>query len=339
MTTGPHSSDDTRPRLLYIAPESQLQPYYADLQAAVGDRLVLALYDFAAAPQPQFDGIDVVVEHGGGYASREMVDAGARAGVRLWQVTATGTDHIDLEHFRGAGIPVAHMPGPRSTAIPMAEHVLLLMLAHAKRLLPSQESLHAGIVNAPMTAELCGKTVAIVGLGASGRELATRCKAMGMVVMAVDQVDVPSAERDRLGLSFFGGPEQLDRLLAEADYVSLHLPLTPGTRGILGRRELGLMKRTAVLVNVARGALVDEEALVDALERGGIGGAGLDVFVEEPVDPAHPLLRLPNVIATPHNGVVSRELSLRRAALAVENVERVTSGLPPLFALEGGPEA
>jgi D-3-phosphoglycerate dehydrogenase len=152
-----------------------------------------------------------------------------------------------------------------------------------------------------------------------------------MVVMAVDLVDVPAIERESLGLAFFGGVQDLDRVLVEADYVSLHVPLTPATRGLVGRRELSLLKPTAVLVNVARGALVDEAALVETLERRQIGGAGLDVFAAEPIDPDHPLLRLDTVVATPHNGVVSRELSLRRADVALENVERVVGGLPPLF--------
>jgi phosphoglycerate dehydrogenase-like enzyme len=317
--------------VLYIAPEHALEPYYHDFLEAAGERHAVSLYDFASPARAQFDGIDVVLEHGGAFSTREMIDAGVSSGVKLWQVTATGLDHVDVAAFLERGVTLANMPGLISTAIPMAEHALLLMLALSRSLFASQASFAARVVNLPMTSELHGKTLGLIGLGASGRELARRACAMGMRVMAVDVVDVPERTRQEIGVEFFGLAGELDHVLAASDFVSLHLPLTAGTRHTIDRRALALMKPTAYLVNVARGDLVDEGALLAALENGQLAGAGLDALANEPVDPSHPLLRLDNVIATPHNGVVTRELSRRRARVAVEQIARVSENRDALY--------
>ena len=123
---------------------------------------------------------------------------------------------------------------------------------------------------------------------------------MGMRTMAIDTADVPQATRDELHIAFFGDASQLDKVLVEADYLSIHTPLTSRTRHMIDRRVLELMKPTAVLINVARGGIVDADALFEALQTGQIRGAGLDVFAQEPIDPAHPLLQMENVIITPH---------------------------------------
>src|SRR5205807_272862 len=165
----------------------------------------------------------------------------------------------------------------------------------------------------PANDELEGKTLGIIGLGASGRELARRAWAMGMRVLAVDVVEISQAVRQECHLEFFGDLSQLNRVLAESDYLSLHIPLTKTTRYLIDRRALGLMKPTAVLINVARGPIVDEAALVEALQAGRIKGAGLDVFEREPLDPEHPLLHMENVITTQHVAGTSTGTSKRRA--------------------------
>ena len=205
------------------------------------------------------------------------------------------------------------------------------MLCFAKNFHASQQSLRARAFYQPINEELEGKTLGIVGLGASGRELARRASAMGMRVLAVDIAAIPRQVLDELRVEFFGGPQDLDRLLVASDYVSLHVPLTSKTRRLIDRRALGLMKPEAVLINVARGGIVDEAALIEALEAGRLRGAGLDAFVEEPLSPTHPFLRLENVVATPHVAGVTTGTSRRRAAAAAENVDRVARGLLPLY--------
>lgn len=323
--------------VLYIASEPMLEPYYRDLLEATGELCTVSLYDFDRPLESQFSGIDVVVEHGGVYQTPEMIDAGVAAGVRLWQVTATGLDHVNIADFLTRGMPLANMPGPVSTAIPMAEHALLLMLALSRKLLESRRSFEERVLNLPMNTELYGKTLGLIGLGASGRELVHRASALGMHVIAIDTVEVPEETREELGIQFFGGTDEVDRVLAEADYVSLHVPLTADTRHLIDERALALMKPTAYLINVARGDLVDDAALLDALETGRLAGAGLDAIAGEPVEPSHPLLQLDTVIATPHNGVVTRELSRRRAQLVAEQVKRIAESREPLYRVTAVP--
>jgi len=133
------------------------------------------------------------------------------------------------------------------------------------------------------------------------------------------------------GLSFAGQPDELDRVIAESDILSLHLHLNPETRGLIDARRLALMKPSAFLINVARGALVDEPALVAALLAGRLGGAGVDVYSQEPPDLASPLFHLPNVIATPHIAGMTDGTSRKRARCAADNVDRLAAGLEPLY--------
>jgi phosphoglycerate dehydrogenase-like enzyme len=153
---------------------------------------------------------------------------------------------------------------------------------------------------------------------------------MGMRIMALDVADIPAAVRQECHVEFFGDLRQLDRVLAEADYLSLHTPLTKATRHLIDRRALGLMKPTAVLINVARGPLVDEAALIAALQAGRLRGAGLDVFEREPVDPDNPLLKMDNVVATQHVAGTTFGTGRRRGQACADNVVRIAQGLPPL---------
>ena len=148
--------------------------------------------------------------------------------------------------------------------------------------------------------------------------------------MAIDAVPAPQTLLDELHVEFFGDPRQLQKLLAEADYVSLHVPLNSKTRHMIDRGALLAMKPTARLINVARGGIVDETALIEALKSGRIKGAGIDTFSQEPPDPAHPLLHMENVVATPHIAGGTRETVRRRTKAAAENVFRVAEGLPPI---------
>ncbi|MBI1917231.1 MAG: 3-phosphoglycerate dehydrogenase [Planctomycetes bacterium] len=277
----------------------------------------------------------MVIDHGGFGGDRTFLDAALQADVKLWQALSNGVDYVDLEYLLEKGLPLANTPGPFS-GIALAEHALFLMLALAKNYHVSQRCVRSKVFYQPANDELEGKTLGVIGLGASGRELARRAGAMGMRVMAVDVVDISQAVRQECHVEFFADLSQLDRVLAESDYLSLHIPLTKATRHLIDRRALGLMKPTAVLINVARGPIVDEAALVEALQAGRIKGAGLDVFEHEPLDPEHPLLQMDNVIATQHVAGTTTGTSRRRGQACAENVARIARGLPALHLITSG---
>ena len=316
-------------KVVYIAHPGIEEPWYTDFKTALGDRFPHSVLDRDAPLGPQFDGVRVVVDQGG-QATRPMIDAGAEAGVVLWQAVTTGLDHTDVAYILSKGIRLANTPGQFS-AIALAEHSLFLMLAIAKKLRSAELNLRAGVMYQPLTEELAGSTLGLIGLGASGKELARRAKAFEMRVIALDAVAVPAEESADAGVERFGGPEMLDELLRESDYVSLHVPLTAATRHLIDAEKLALMKPTAVLINVARGEIVDEAALTDALLAGRLGGAGIDVFSREPPDTSSPLFRLDNVISTPHVAGTTFGTSRRRGEASVENIVRIDAGLPPLF--------
>jgi phosphoglycerate dehydrogenase-like enzyme len=218
-----------------------------------------------------------------------------------------GLEGVDLEAAARRGIPVRNAPGANAQAV--AELALFLMLALARRLPQHRRALASRLVGDPAGTELAGKTLGIVGLGATGRALARLARALGMEVIAIRRQPTPGDP----DASWVGGREDLDALLARSDFVSLHLPLSGETRGLIDAARLWRMKASACLINVGRGELVDRLALADALTLRRIAGAGVDVYWEEPPDPADPLFALDNVVATPHIGGVTVE-ALSRVA-------------------------
>ncbi|HEY3613530.1 MAG TPA: NAD(P)-dependent oxidoreductase [Gaiellales bacterium] len=305
-------------------------PWGRDVVELVGARHDLRIFDRDQPHAPQLAAADAVIDHGGASGTHELADAAGRT--RLWQILGTGFDHFDLEYWRSRAIPVANCPGAL-TAIALADAAMMLLLMVARRFPESQDDLREGRFYTPAGTELAGLRLCIVGYGASGRELARRAVAFGMIVAAIDVVPLPEAEREAHGLAFAGAPGDLDEQLALADAVSLHLHLDATTRHTIDARRLALMKRSAFIVNVSRGELVDEDALIRALTEGGLGGAGLDTFAQEPLPADSPLLSLPNVVVTPHIAGVTAQASRRRAAIAAENVDRVAAGLEPLHRL------
>jgi D-3-phosphoglycerate dehydrogenase len=316
-------------KVLFIGFRDVVHPWYDDFLEAIGGKHSVELYDPKAPMAPQFRDVQVVVDQGG-WGTHEMIDAAIASGVKLWQVIGTGLNHIDVKYLLEKGVPIANTPGIFS-GIALAEHAIFLMLCLAKNLDKSRANLRSGVFYQPMNEELQGKTLGLVGFGGSARELAKRARALGMRILAVDAIEVPQAVQEEYQLSFFGGPEDLDILLRQSDYLSIHTPLTTKTHHLINRESLGLMKPTAVLINVARGEIVDEAALLEALQAGRIRGAGLDVFTDEPPDPSHPFLHMENVVATPHIAGGTRGTSQRRGKASAENVHRVAQGLPPLY--------
>src|SRR5207245_7110929 len=186
-----------------------------------------------------------------------------------------------------------------------AEHTIALLLSQARNIPAASHALKAGewARERYQGVELAGKTMGVIGLGRVGSMVAQRALAFGMRVIAFD----PYVSRDRarsLGVEL---TPNLEALLVQADFVTIHLPRTPETEGLIGERELALMKEGARLINTARGGLVDERALVNAIRDGKLAGAALDVFAPDPVPPANPLLRFDRVVVTPHLGAATRE--------------------------------
>lgn len=209
--------------------------------------------------------------------------------------------------------------------IPMAEHVFAMMLSFSRRLRDySLQQQQAVWERGPSPGELYGKTLGIVGLGSIGSELARRASAFGMRVVAVKKNPSHPLE----GVTRVMGLAGLDMLLRESDFVALILPLTPETQGLIGQRELALMKSDAVLINVARGEVVEETALVQALQEGTIAGAALDVFEQEPLPQDSPLWVLPNCLVTPHVAAASPMYLNRALDLFCRNLEAYRQGRP-----------
>jgi len=311
-------------KVLYLRAPTGLDGAYPDFVKANDGRFPFEVYGPDEPMAEQFEGVEVVIDPGGAVGTRALIDAALAANVKLWQVTTNGTDHVDVSYFLGQGLPLANSPG-RLSAVPLAEHVIMLILCFAKDL---NHNRAAGWQKA-MGEELAGKKLGLIGFGASAREVARRAWPLGIRTMAIDVVAFPQAELDEFRVEFLGGPEQIDHVLGKADYLSLHVHLNATTRHMIDRRALGLMKPSSVLLNVARGELVDEEALVEALQQGGVRGAGLDVFEQEPLPADHPLLQLDNVILTPHSSGYTPDTPRRRMEAAVANVERIANGLPP----------
>jgi D-3-phosphoglycerate dehydrogenase len=250
----------------------------------------------------------------------EAVFAACR-NLKLVSIWGTGTDNIDLDAAGRHGVTVTNTPGVNARAV--AEHALALMLAVARKIPRIDREVREGKWPREMLTQLLGKTLGVFGTGTIGARVVELGRAVGMPVLAW------SLRGDRERIAALGArPAAKDEILREADVVTLHLRLIPETRAFLGRKELGLMKRTALLINTARGALIEREALLDALAQGKIAGAGLDVFHDEPVKAGDPLLKLDNVVLSPHNAGQTPEVIGDGLQRAVENVENFLRGRP-----------
>jgi phosphoglycerate dehydrogenase-like enzyme len=306
------------------------QPWESDVIAAV-NRHELLIFDPKLPLEAQFRDVEVVIDHGGSMGTRAMADVAYS--VKLWQVLGNGMDHFELEYWRARDIQVANCPG-ELTGIPLAELAFMFMLQLARGWHESQRNLQNDVMYVPFGMELYGRTLGLVGFGATARQVAQRARAFGMRTTAIDIRQVSEAEQAEYGVSWVRSPESLDELLPQSDFVSLHLHLTPETRHIIDARRMSLMKPGAILINVSRADLVDEEALISALRSKQLGGAGMDVFHKEPPGRDHPLLAMSNVVGTPHLAGHTGGTSRRRAAFAAENVDRVARGESPLALIE-----
>ncbi|MCF7717308.1 D-2-hydroxyacid dehydrogenase [Aeromonas jandaei] len=246
--------------------------------------------------------------------------------LKLIALAATGSDNVDLEACRAANVGVCNIRNYSGPSVP--EHAMALMLALSRNLFCWRQSLLEG--RWQQSGQFCffdhnimdlhGKQLGIIGKGTLGQALGERAKGMGMTVRYAQSQIGGSHDEDRL---------PLDELLQSSDVISLHCPLTPYTRNMIGERELGLMKPGALLINVGRGGLVDEEALLRALANGRLGGAGFDVASVEPPPPDHPLmkaLQYPHFILTPHVAWASEESMQRLADQLIDNINAFAAG-------------
>jgi D-3-phosphoglycerate dehydrogenase / 2-oxoglutarate reductase len=254
-----------------------------------------------------------------------QVIAGAR-NLKIISRTGAGVDNVDLEAAKKKGVAVCNLPALNTVSV--AEHTVSLLFAAAKRL----PLLDRGVRNGEWTAtrnlnapvELRDKTLGVVGLGAIGSEVAKICHlGLGMRILAYDPYAAPHR---------FDGYEATDNLMQiaeECDAVTLHVPGMPSTNGMIGRRFISAMKPGAILINCARGSVVDEAALIEALQAGTIAGAALDAFQAEPLPAGHPFMSMGNVILTPHAAALTQETATRAAVEACSQVKDFLEGRTP----------
>ena len=263
-------------------------------------------------------------------SNKVLLDAAAIAQaphLRLICVAATGVNNVDLAAAAARAITVCNCRGYGTAAV--VQHVFALLLSLMTRLPEYQQAVRAGrwqqaaqfcLLDFPIR-ELAGKTLGIIGYGELGQSVARIAEAFGMRVLIAQRPGTVDEQNGRVPLPL---------LLPQVDVLSLHCPLTPETRGLIGGWELALMRRDAILINTARGGLVDEALLADALRQGALGGAGIDVLSLEPPTRGNPLLApdIPNLIVTPHSAWGSRESRQRLIGQLAENVSGYYSGAP-----------
>ena len=250
--------------------------------------------------------------------------------LKLIQLLSAGYDDADTTAARAAGLPVSNNGGANSVAV--SEHAIMLMLAVSRQLLVQHRNVSSGAWrgnNPPRVHEVRDKTLGIVGLGTIGKKTARLALAFGMNVVYYDIARLSEDQEDALGVRF----RLLSELLSESDVVSLHTPLNESTHHLIDESMLALMPEHAILVNTARGPVVDERALYQTLAAGKIAGAGLDVFDVEPPEADNPLFTLDNVVLTAHLAGPTFESHTARIRNAFDNVQRVARGDSPLWVI------
>ncbi len=241
--------------------------------------------------------------------------------LRLISVLGTGTDNIDLATCNRRGVVVTNCPGAATTSV--AELTMALLLALARNVALSDRNVREGVWVHRPSVELRGKVLGVIGLGLIGQEVARLGRSFGMRVVAWSFRNDP-ARAMRTGVEMVS----LEELLEQADAVSIHLRNSVEAKGLIGARQLALMKSSAVLINTARAAIVDQDALLAALRANRIAGAGLDVFLQEPLSVGNAWSQLDNVVLTPHAGAVTAEASARLAKMPVDNILNYLIGRP-----------
>ena len=295
----------------------------AEVLARVGARLLLAESGSEEELLRLVPGADAILT-----CFKQVPASVVRAGEKLQVIGryGIGIDNIAVEEATRLGIPVTNVPAYCLDEV--AEHALALLLAGARSIVCYDRAVQAGdwsLGTGMPVYRVAGRTLAIIGFGKIGRTLARKAAALDLQLLACDPW-VSEADARAAGAELV----DLDEALARADFLSLHTPLTEGTQHLLNAERLRRMKPTAFVINTARGALIDQEALLQALQEGWIAGAALDVFVPEHLPAGHPLLAQPNLIATPHTAFYSEESVQTLEVLAAQNVADILSGKRPV---------
>lgn len=274
----------------------------------------------AAELQPLLAGMDAVFASMDKFTAAvlDSPEAGALKLISRWGV---GVDAIDLPAATRHGIIVTNTPGLLDGAV--ADYAVALLLALARRVHEGYQTMRQGIWSTAWGHDVSGRTLGLIGCGRIGRTVARRVSGFDMKVLAHDVAPHPEAEK--LGVQFVS----LDELLAESDFVSLHAALTPETRGLIGEAQLRRMKPSAYLINTARGAMVDENALLRALREGWIAGAAVDAFAVEPLPSEHPFRGAPNLLLTPHQASFGFDTGARVSLAAAQSIVDVQAGRRP----------
>lgn len=258
----------------------------------------------------------------------ELIAGTAAKLIHQWGV---GLEGVDIAAATARGIMVCNVPGDATpNADSTAEHALFLMLASARRIHECFDSFENGVWGTPLGQTLAGGDALIVGLGRVGKALARKLTALGMKVRAIRRTVDAEAEA-AIGLIDAGDMSRFHEMASTADFVISTITVTDQTRGLFGRDLFHAMKPSAFVINVSRGPVLDEAELVEALRIGEIAGAGLDVYEREPLDPESPLPGLPNVVATPHIGGVTKENYDPTAKIIRDNILRVEEGKMPMY--------
>ncbi len=287
---------------------------YPDKESFTEDELIEKVADCEA-----------IVTVYGNKLSNRVIDAAPK--LKMIANFGAGYDNIDMDHVNSRGIVVTNSPDPVTE--PTAELAMGLMISVARRMgemntiLKNKEALQWGVMR-NLSTTLVGKKLGIIGMGAIGKALARRAVASGMSIVYHNRNKVDQKIEQELNASYVS----MDELLMSSDVVSLNMPLTPETIKLIGKEELVKMKSSAYLINTARGAVVDEEVLIDALQKGEIAGAGLDVFENEPTIP-NALREMKNVVLMPHLGTATVETRGEMSALVAENIKMYFSNQTP----------
>ena len=258
--------------------------------------------------------------------TKEIMDQAK--GLKLIQRTGVGLDNVDVEYATKKGIPVSICKGFNKVSV--AELAILLMLALYRRIVPLDPLTKKGEWHTwtyrHVSYELFGKTVGVIGAGAVGQEVIKRLRAFETNILYYDPFRLPEEKEEELGIRY----AELETVLEQADIITLHLPLLPATRDLITMEQFKKMKPSAVLINTARGPIVNQKDLVEALRSGEIAGAASDVFSSEPADPNDPLFQLENVnlITTPHLGAATYDNYHRVFQFSLANARRVVAGEP-----------
>lgn len=268
----------------------------------------------------RIEAADIVIV-GWSKLTKDVINSGKM--LKMISIWATSCHYADVEAAKGRGVVVTHVPGYATEAV--AEHAFALLLSAARRLLSADEHVRRGGFDwRPFGGiELRGKTLGVIGTGSIGCRVAEISKTFEMQILGYDKY--PNMKRAKeLGMKYV----DLHTLLKESDFISLHVTLTSETDRFIGKKEFGIMKKGAVIVNTSQGKVVDEEALIKALKSGRVSCAGLDVFEEEPPPKDNPLFELSNVILTPHIGFHTVEAVKRCSDICIDNVVKFLEGSP-----------